>query len=366
MKKSIITLIILSLLFFISQRIFASNDNFPASSTREVKEKSAVVQPEVKIGGGVRTFSETVLAEHTYTDFFSWASLFFRGTVVKDKMGYFFHAKADYYPMKDKINPFQPVKMFMWLKPVRFLTLKVGRLKEPGEISYLTCWIVRLFARPPQIKKLLNNDKMAIPDAAVMVAANYKKFLGLDFYAFRTNTAEFSKKFNLLYFMGGKVSGKIARTKVNLRAYYGFEPHDSYVPEITNTSFYYSAQRKILSLALSAKGYGATFFGEYIRYGKDTQFGNINSIGVDLETSYRIKFASFVLRPKVRYDVFDANANVTGDRKTSIVLGVDMILSANPAVRLNYRVGVEYQINKEESNESKNDVLRLVFQVGNF
>ncbi len=356
--------VLLVLIFFMMFPVILSAGDECAGGGNEGGEKKSEVH-YTSIGGGMQVLSETILGDHTYTDFFLRGSVFMKGNIVPKKFGYFAHIMSttfpDYKNNSRKVNQFLPVCAFVWMKPNKFLDVKVGNLKKPSEFTYLPCCTTWTFEKPPLIFGMMKKDEMSFTDTGIQVVANYKKMVFLQLNAFRTDNSFKDKKFNLLYFAGLKIVPPVKAVKAGLFGYYGFEPHKTYIASITTVT----VQRSSI-LAGGWVGFkGAKLFVEYINYIRDTGSKKITSSDLNVELSYLLRLKPFSLRPKVRYDAFDPDVDNDNDGKSAVTAGVDLVIASNPKKVMEYRLGIEYQLNMEEGTEKKNDTVRLVFQVGN-
>jgi len=353
----------------------------PKNIENIVKEKQEVKKAPVKktkesnsmkVAGGVELLSESVIGNRIVTDFYQRASLFVFGNIKPKKLGYFIHLMSakDPYLKGDTDTKFTTAVAFVWINPVKFLNLRFGELKKPGETTYLPCWSVWMFERPPMGFGLLGKEKMVGVESGVQLIAKYKKLISLQFNAFRTDASLTSNPyFNLLYFVGLKVTPTFGKVKTGLFANYSFEPHAGlFVTENDGTTT--AVKRNTITTGIWVKAYNVDFYAQYIDYNREkTTTSNVitNPESSDLlvQLAYDIPVKSITIRPKLRYDMLDPNVAGTGDGKTSIVVGADTIFATGPRF-LEYRMGLEYQINQEESGDTKNDVLRFVFEVAHF
>ncbi len=372
MKKAVVILV--ALMFFWWGSSVAYGEEYGNGQTSATMQTLSVVQTKpaspkmsllkIKVGGGVQTFQQVLMGEHHPVDNFLRASIFVKG-VVNPKLGFFYHAMYLYYPVEGKIlNFFAPVA-FVWWNPAKFIGIKAGSLKKPSEVTFLAPWMYWTFVLPPQMYGLLSKEKLCFVDSGVQLDLLYKKLVNVQFNVFRTDNA-LKNQFNLLYYTGLNVTPSFGAIKPGLTVFYSFEPHYGIAVSYATGKPVEMAQRSSLTAAGWVSFKGTKLFVEYITMNLKGSVKDLKSTGYDIEFSYAHKIKGFTIIPKVRYDFVDPRADVTGESKTAIIPGVDFILAMNPKTKLMYKAGIEYQINKEETNEVKNDVLRLILQVGGF
>ena len=354
MKKAI--WLVVAFMFLITGGVFAQE-------TPSTAEQEEIPKLKVKVAGGVQTYQEITMGEHHPVDNFLRGSIFVKG-VVNPKLGFFFHAMYLYYPQKEKIMDFFIPVGFVWWNPNKYINLKVGSLKKPGEYTFLGPWFFWTFETTPQIYGTLSKEKLCFVDTGIQLNVPYKKLVNLQLNIFRTE-ASLSKKFNLQYYLGLKVTPAFGDLKPGVAVFYNFEPHYGFPVSYQTNTPVDMTQRKGLLAAAWVNFKGARLFVEYIQASIKGKVIDKTSTGYDVELSYAYKFKGITFRPKVRYDYLDPTKN-SGDSTTAIIPGIDFILAQNPKTKFMYKAAIEYQINKEEQNETKNDVIRLVLQLGGF
>ena len=355
--KKLLTIVVALLLM-------VATAGFAEENTLSNPEKNSVPQLKIKVGGGVQTFQQVIMGEHHPVDNFLRASLFVKG-MINPKLGFFYHSMYLYWPFYNKIEYFSAPVAFVWWNPKKFINIKIGKLKRPGELTFLGAWMYWTFALSPQMYGILARNKLCYVDTGIQLNFPYKKLVNLQFNVFRTDNA-LKNRFNLLYYTGLSVTPSFGAIKPGLTVFYSFEPHYGIAVSYATGKPVEMAQRGSLTAAGWVSFKGAKLFVEYITMNLKGSVKDLKSTGYDVELSYAHKVKGIIIRPKVRYDFVDPRADISGESKTAITPGVDFILAMNPKTKLMYKAGIEYQINKEETNEVKNDILRLILQVGGF